>query len=1213
MRIEMDIENLIEWAKTTDDPGGTLKSRAREAAETPDTAPLRDLITALCIVSPDDGFVIDLARQVEAAHGQTAALSLFIAALDVREDDPVLTIEAAKLAFRMGDVATGVSLGGHAVDLSPDSVPIACGFIDMALGAGAVTDCLVAAGKSLAVAGFDPELVRRVHWSLLDNKAGRPGLSQAQLADLIGPAAALPDVSALIEQFACEPQSEAAPVAETPVVEVNTDVSASSEEGGAEVLQARFASGQASDDDVLALCRLAGEGSPEAPVRWIQILDLGLAFQPTSARLMAERARCWFALGQGILAKEDTETALALDPDNVPLSCLHADIICMADSSAAFDYVQAVLAAHPGDPRLILKLAQIAYWNQDIDTAATALESVELEPGQREAADALKTDILLARGAAGEAEAIALHYLAVAPSTAFHVRNIRAGLALTWPAVPDYIDPVRLARIRASIESVGVASLDIHLLWESVRLFAAIRHFDFALILLRAALSAPVSEMVTAHHFKPFVATLLSRNEWDPRIPDDARELSRELNTAGLAGLSTGGGFLTRAAFEVAHALNPANAAAAFNAGFTALSAGEADVATAHFTGLDRIYQPEMTHVAWPRRGQAMWPDCSYGLAEHYSHRLPQGKTWPRISIVTPSYNQGPYIEETILSILNQEYPNLEYIVCDGLSEDNTISILERYRGRIDHLVIEKDNGQTDAINKGLRLATGELVTWINSDDMLAPGALFNLALAYLNTDSDLIYGMCMPYVDYNFTMSNLPAVRQETFTPEYLADIFNYWMKGFFFYQPEVIFTRRILDRTGGQLDESLYFTMDYDFWMKCAQAGATVEAIYWPITLFRHHENQKTANLLDCMLEQAEVRDKLVALAPPAERSAQIERRLDAILNARGAVRIAVITSRLGKIFSPDSKRDLTAWFDARGIAAELSDSALTLETSPDLLIKLVHLQSDVEEITAFRERHPSVPVVGWFWDNHHHLFANYEVSEVLDIAIPGHDFASSYLRNNKTLHLDSIPLCITQWSHDEARQLWDEAESAARSNELYGGFVRYAFAEKRNALIEALIAAGEKGVYFLEETQLQRYFGKSQKERFTEWAQHKASVCLPLRSDLSQRLFDALLTGQIPVVAPDIPDLNVIFTAEERARLPIITFDAYTPEAVRAAHAEAIRRFDEGGTAAARQRHHFALERHTFPARINDIVTALRQCAARSGNVPAGEARHERTDAV
>ena len=100
---------------------------------------------------------------------------------------------------------------------------------------------------------------------------------------------------------------------------------------------------------------------------------------------------------------------------------------------------------------------------------------------------------------------------------------------------------------------------------------------------------------------------------------------------------------------------------------------------------------------------------------------------YPKISIITPSYNQGQYIEETILSVLNQNYPNLEYIIIDGGSTDNSIEIIKKYESRLSYWISEPDNGQTDAILKGIKICTGEWINWLNSDDLYKENALFKV------------------------------------------------------------------------------------------------------------------------------------------------------------------------------------------------------------------------------------------------------------------------------------------------------------------------------------------------------------------------------------------------------------------------------------------------------------------------------------------------------
>ena len=124
-------------------------------------------------------------------------------------------------------------------------------------------------------------------------------------------------------------------------------------------------------------------------------------------------------------------------------------------------------------------------------------------------------------------------------------------------------------------------------------------------------------------------------------------------------------------------------------------------------------------------------------------------KEWPKISIITPSYNQGIFIEETIRSILLQNYPNLEYIIIDALSDDDTINIIEKYEDKISYWISEKDNGQADAINKGIKLSSGEIFNWINSDDLLTKNSLLIIAEEYINNpDLKVIAGSCISFRD---------------------------------------------------------------------------------------------------------------------------------------------------------------------------------------------------------------------------------------------------------------------------------------------------------------------------------------------------------------------------------------------------------------------------------------------------------------------------------
>ena len=220
---------------------------------------------------------------------------------------------------------------------------------------------------------------------------------------------------------------------------------------------------------------------------------------------------------------------------------------------------------------------------------------------------------------------------------------------------------------------------------------------------------------------------------------------------------------------------------------------------------------------------------------------------WPKISVVTVSFNQAGYLEETLRSVLDQNYPNLEYIVVDGGSTDGSQQIIERYAPRLTWWVSERDRGQSHGLNKGLARATGEILTWLNSDDRLAPGSLFAVADAFLRHKPDIVVGRCARMRDldltpFHFHRCGLPLGQITPLPLDLLLDLEGKWLQGYFFHQPEVFFTRALFDRSGGNLREDLYYSMDYDLWVRMARAGALALSIPEITTLFRQHAQQKT-----------------------------------------------------------------------------------------------------------------------------------------------------------------------------------------------------------------------------------------------------------------------------------------------------------------------------------------------------------------------------------
>lgn len=210
-----------------------------------------------------------------------------------------------------------------------------------------------------------------------------------------------------------------------------------------------------------------------------------------------------------------------------------------------------------------------------------------------------------------------------------------------------------------------------------------------------------------------------------------------------------------------------------------------------------------------------------------------------KLSVITPSYNQAKFIERTIKSVLDQNYPDLEYIVMDGGSTDDTIEILKKYSDRI-IWKSEKDNGQTEAINKGLKIATGDIVAYINSDDTYEPGAFAKVIEFFQNNpDKKWAYGKC------KIINENDQEIRKPiTLYKNLLLRNYSYakLLSENFISQPATFWKREIHSETGF-FDESEHYCMDYEFWLRIGQKyQAEVMDDY--LANFRYYSNSKSGS---------------------------------------------------------------------------------------------------------------------------------------------------------------------------------------------------------------------------------------------------------------------------------------------------------------------------------------------------------------------------------
>lgn len=301
-----------------------------------------------------------------------------------------------------------------------------------------------------------------------------------------------------------------------------------------------------------------------------------------------------------------------------------------------------------------------------------------------------------------------------------------------------------------------------------------------------------------------------------------------------------------------------------------------------------------------PLNGETEWP----------WHRSPNDHKpasllgWPRITIITPSYNQGAFIEQTIRSVLLQEYPNLEYIVIDGGSTDLTVSILERYSAFIDYWVSEKDNGQSDAINKGLAFATGEWFNWLNSDDYLQPGALFTLAEAARNPGTVCVSG----------TTSNLREDHVFSRYQAHLPDTPQEFLFSLGVNQPGSLLHVDSVRELGG-LRQDLRLVMDLDLWLRlCMIRGPRAfKKVKQEVAIYRYHETSKT-----CAAPDVFARDEFALLTDLAIHSgAELS---EIIKHIPVEINNITTTSWPSPVFELDTQSIEAAWLDRMIISDSL-----------------------------------------------------------------------------------------------------------------------------------------------------------------------------------------------------------------------------------------------------------------------------------------------------
>lgn len=241
---------------------------------------------------------------------------------------------------------------------------------------------------------------------------------------------------------------------------------------------------------------------------------------------------------------------------------------------------------------------------------------------------------------------------------------------------------------------------------------------------------------------------------------------------------------------------------------------------------------PSLNDLPQPPPGRVGWPWTAESL--RLSAMTQDGSAWPQVSIVTPSYNQGPFLEETIRSVLLQGYPNLEYVIIDGGSTDQSVDIIHKYEPWLTYWVSEGDSGQTEAINKGFTQCRGAILGWLNSDDTYMPQALARVTHFFkMYRDCAVVYGRCQAVDEDDNRIGEVPS---EPFSLERLLDV-NIMP------QPTVFVRRVALNVTGGP-DPNLHYAMDHEWWLRMAHSGFTFGYLPCVLANYRFADGSKSVS---------------------------------------------------------------------------------------------------------------------------------------------------------------------------------------------------------------------------------------------------------------------------------------------------------------------------------------------------------------------------------
>jgi hypothetical protein len=267
--------------------------------------------------------------------------------------------------------------------------------------------------------------------------------------------------------------------------------------------------------------------------------------------------------------------------------------------------------------------------------------------------------------------------------------------------------------------------------------------------------------------------------------------------------------------------------------------------------------------------------------------------------------------------------------------------------------------------------------------------------------------------------------------------------------------------------------------------------------------------------------------------------------------------------------------------------------LRSTFDLAIICSHIMSEQRAEFIIRGRRMASCLAVWTWDNHHNPYDNARSNALADLVLPGHSFCSDRILTPHAVLAQHFPLPTSQWARRMTSKLLETSITNSRSDALYGGFVLWG-GSSRDGLLRSLSQdIPDNAITLLDAAKRGApgsYFLRSPEEQFSDWLGHKVSVVLPFANDLSMRVFDALIAGQVPIIPNSCFDLDVVIPPELQRELPIVRFEELSVPGIQEAWRTALLRYDELGLQGVYRRHRFACDGHHVSVRLRQIVEYL-----------------------